>query len=87
MSRQELLDVLSANAQQRSGEVDGIEFGVDQGPFENSNKKYVAYLTDAYDGDFFFDSVDEFLNGFMVNGQPIGNQIDSITYFDVVQFL
>ena len=79
--------ILNINASQRNGIVKNMEFGVDQGPFENSDKKYVAYLTDAYDGDFFFDSVDDFLNGFMVNGQPIGNQIDSITYFDVVQFV
>lgn len=83
MSRQELLDVLSANAQQRSGKVDGVEFGVDEGPFENSSCKYVAYHIGNYQGDFFFDTLDEFLNGFLINGISIGQLLDKVSSFTV----
>lgn len=83
MSRQEILDVLNTHAQQRSGIVDGLEFGVDEGPFENSSCKYVAYHIGNYCGDFFFDTIDEFLNNFRINGAPIGQQLNKISSFTV----
>ena len=83
MSKKEILDVLNAHAQQRSGKVSGVEFGVDEGPFENSSRKYVAYHIGNYQGDFFFDTLDEFLSGFHIEGTPIGQMLDKISYFAV----
>ncbi len=83
MTKQEISRILDQNAQQRSGFVNGKEFGVDQGPFENSQKKYVAYLIDDYNGDFFFNTLDEFLDGFIIEGAPIGKQLKGVTSFSV----
>lgn len=83
MTKQEISNVLNQNAQQRSGIVNGIEFGVDQGPFESSSSKYVAYILGNYNGDFFFDTLEEFLNGFCVNETPIGQLLSNITSFTV----
>ena len=83
MSRQEILDVLRTHAQQRSGKVGRVEFGVDEGPFENSACKYVAYHTENYQGDYYFNTLDEFLSGFHINGIPIGQLLDKISYFVV----
>ena len=83
MTTQEILSVLKQNAQQCSGIVNGKEFGVDRGPFENSEKKYVAYFIEGYNGDFFFNTLEEFLNGFLIEGVPIGEQLNGITSFSV----
>lgn len=84
MTRQELLDVLNTGAQQRLGCVNGVEFGVDEGPFENSDCKFVAYHIGEYKGDFFFNTIDEFLNGFNINGKPIVQLLEQITLFKIV---
>lgn len=76
--------ILYENASQRTGTVGTQEFGIDQGPFEDSNKKYVAYLIYNYNGDFYFDTLEEFLEGFHVNGKPIGEQIEDISKFYVL---
>ena len=75
MAIENISKILYENALQRTGVVGTQEFGVDQGPFENSEKNYVAYLTEGYNGDFFFNTLEEFLEGFIINGKPIGKLI------------
>ena len=84
MTVKNVSEILYENALQRTGIVGKQEFGIDQGPFEKSTKKYVAYLTDNYDGDFYFDTLEEFLEGFQVNGKPIGEQLEEISKFYVL---
>lgn len=84
MTEEAIIKVMRENAHQRIGVIGKQEFGVDQGPFEESDKKYVAYLIDNYNGDFYFDTIDEFLDGFIINGKPIGKQLDEISTFEVV---
>lgn len=84
MTIENISKVLYTNASQRNGIVGHKEFGIDQGPFEESSKKYVAYLKGNYNGDFYFDTLEEFLEGFHVNGKPIGEQIEDISKFYVL---
>ena len=84
MTIEKFSSVLHENAFQRFGIVGTQGFGIDQGPFEKSKKKYVAYLCGNYNGDFYFDTLDELFEGFIINGKPIGEQIEDISKFSVV---
>lgn len=77
--------VLYEKAFRRCGIVGTQKFGIDQGPFENAKAKYVAYLKGNYSGDFYFDTLEEFLEGFVVNGKPIGEQLEDILKFYVLE--
>lgn len=84
MTIETMSKVLYKNAQQRAGIVGNQKFGVDQGPFEESDKKYVAYLIDDYKGDYFFNTLEEFLKNFIINNKPIGEQLANISDFYVI---
>lgn len=85
MTIKEISRILHENASQRCGIVGTQKFGIDQGPFEGTKEKYVAYLKGNYNGDFYFDTLEEFLRGFIVNGKPIGEQIEEISKFYVLK--
>lgn len=81
MLKEQIKSLLDRQAGTYSGQIGEQKFGVDSGPFEKSKCKYVAYLKGNYSGDFYFDTVDEFCEGFIVNGMSIGEQLESITKF------
>lgn len=84
MTIENFSNILYENAFQRCGIVGTQKFGIDQGPFEESTKKYVAYLKGNYNGDFYFNTLEELFEGFYVNGKPIGEQIEKISKFYVL---
>ena len=86
MTKKEITDILYERSEVRTGILDKQEFGVEQGPFENSDCKYVAYLINNYNGDFYFNTVEEFLNGFIINDKPLGKQLDKVKSFSVVKY-
>lgn len=84
MLREEIVKKLNTRAGTYSGRIGKHEFGVDSGPFNESSCNFVAYLIDDYSGDCFFDSADEFFNEFIVDGKPIGQQLDIIESFSAI---
>ena len=84
MLREEIIEKLDKHAGQYSGRIGKQKFGVDGGPFEESKRDFAAYLIDNYSGDFYFDTAEEFFNGFIVNGLPIGQQLDQVESFSAI---
>jgi hypothetical protein len=72
MLKEEIVEKLDKHAGQYGGRIGKQKFGVDSGPFEESDHSFAAYLIGNYSGDFYFDSAEEFLNGFIIYGLPIG---------------
>lgn len=84
MTREKFESVLSEDTFERNGKVGREEFSVIQGNFEEYSTKYIAYLTENYNGIFAFNTLDEFLNGFIINGKPIGEQLHLIENFSPI---
>jgi hypothetical protein len=84
MTKEEFSGILLEDTFERSGRIANEEFSVIQGNFEEYSTKYIAYLTENYNGVFAFDTLEEFLNGFIINGKPIGEQLHLIEKFSPI---
>ena len=61
MTIEKFSTILYQECYDRIGHIGNIEFSIDSAPFENSKKKYCAYLLKEYNGDFYFDTLEELL--------------------------
>lgn len=90
MTRLEFNEVIEEQAMESIGTVSGIEFVVCQpGPFELSNgdviqKRFMVYLPDEDNPTpMFYDTTDELLDSYVINGTPLCELLERITEFSV----